>query len=57
MVIGRYPGPSYGHWLDVDTALGAEGIESTTWTESGVRVRFPAGHEVFVPARYFLGGR
>ncbi|WP_229874161.1 hypothetical protein [Streptomyces cirratus] len=57
MVIGRSPGVSYGHWLDVDTALGAKGIESTTWTESGVRVRFPTRHEVFVPARFFLGGR
>ncbi|MFE3766182.1 hypothetical protein ACFXPI_31000 [Streptomyces sp. NPDC059104] len=23
----------------------------------GVRVRFPTGHEVFVPARFFLYGR
>ncbi|MEU3726266.1 hypothetical protein [Streptomyces sp. NPDC031705] len=57
MVIGRYSGPSYGHWVDVDTALGAKGIDSTTWTESGVRVRFLTGHEVFVPAASFLGGR
>lgn len=57
MVIGRSPGASYGHWVDVDTALGADGIESTTWTDSGVRVRFPTGHEVFVPARSFTGGR
>ncbi|MFJ3922222.1 hypothetical protein [Streptomyces sp. NPDC090022] len=57
MVIGRGSHPSYGHWVDVDSVLGAEGIESTTWTESGVRVRFPTGHEVFVPARFFLYGR
>ncbi|WP_392896451.1 hypothetical protein [Streptomyces sp. LN699] len=57
MVIGRDPTPSYGHWVDVDAALGAKGIESTTWTESGVRVRFPTGHEIFVPARSFLYGR
>ncbi|MFG2291816.1 hypothetical protein [Streptomyces sp. NPDC048603] len=57
MVIGRSPGASYGHWVDVDTVLGAKGIQSTTWTESGVRVRFPTGHEVFVPARSFLFGR
>ncbi|MGI5447305.1 hypothetical protein ACQEVM_16275 [Streptomyces sp. CA-243310] len=57
MVIGREPTPSYGHWVDVDAALGAEGVESTTWTESGVRVRFPTGHEIFVPARPFLYGR
>ncbi|MFD3807248.1 hypothetical protein ACFWSF_15815 [Streptomyces sp. NPDC058611] len=57
MVIGRDSGLSYGHHLDIDAALGSEGIESTTWTESGVRVRFPTGHEVFVPARSFLYGR
>ncbi|MFD3698816.1 hypothetical protein ACFWUZ_22150 [Streptomyces sp. NPDC058646] len=57
MVIGRDSGLSYGHWVDVDPALGAQGIASTTWTESGVRVRFPTGHEVFVPARFFLHGR
>jgi hypothetical protein len=57
MVIGRGSSPSYGHWVDIDTALGAKGIESTTWTESGVRVRFATGHEVFVPARLFLYGR
>ncbi|MGW7344558.1 hypothetical protein [Streptomyces sp. NPDC054854] len=43
--------------MDIDPVLGAKGIESTTWTESGVRVRFPTGHEIFVPARFFLFGR
>ncbi|WP_405786676.1 hypothetical protein OG753_39545 [Streptomyces sp. NBC_00029] len=57
MVVGRYPGVAYGHWVDVETAWGAQGIESTTWTEAGVRVRFRTGHEVFVPARFFLHGR
>ena len=57
MIIGRYTGASYGHWLDIDPVVGAKGIESTTWTESGVRVRFPTGHEIFVPARFFLHGR
>ncbi|MFD9030895.1 hypothetical protein ACFVZW_07040 [Streptomyces sp. NPDC059567] len=57
MVISRSPGEAYGHWLDVDAALATKGIESTTWTESGVRVRFLTGHEVFVPARFFLFGR
>ncbi|MFG2985433.1 hypothetical protein ACGFYQ_29950 [Streptomyces sp. NPDC048258] len=57
IVIGRDSGLSYGHWVDIDTDLGVKGIESTTWTESGVRVRFPTGHEVFVPARFFLYGR
>ncbi|MGO4457741.1 hypothetical protein AB4039_10595 [Streptomyces sp. M-16] len=57
MVIGRESVGTYGHWVDVDTALGKDGIESTTWTQDGVRVRFPTGHEVFVPARFFLYGR
>ncbi|MEU5811354.1 MULTISPECIES: hypothetical protein [unclassified Streptomyces] len=57
MMIGRDSGLSYGHWVDVDTALGSKGVESTTWTESGVRVRFLTGHELFVPARFFLHGR
>ncbi|MFJ7587557.1 hypothetical protein ACIQZO_09200 [Streptomyces sp. NPDC097617] len=57
MLVGRGTGGTYGHWLDIDPALGAEGIESTTWTEAGLRVRFPTGHEVFVPARTFMFGR
>ncbi|MEU2830999.1 hypothetical protein ABZ667_20325 [Streptomyces lavendulae] len=57
MVIGGENVQTYGHWVDIDTALGKDGIESTTWTQAGVRVRFPTGHEVFVPARFFLYGR
>ncbi|MFE9929370.1 hypothetical protein [Streptomyces sp. NPDC005533] len=57
MVIGRDPHLSYGHWVDLDTTVAANGIDSVTWTEAGVRVRFPTGHEVFVPARFFLHGR
>ncbi|MER6199484.1 hypothetical protein ABT234_19210 [Streptomyces sp. NPDC001586] len=57
MVIGRDPGLSYGHWVDIDTAVAAKGITSVTWTESGARVHFTTGHEAFVPARFFLHGR
>ncbi|MFF5446414.1 hypothetical protein [Streptomyces sp. NPDC012888] len=57
LVVGRDPGLAYGHWLDVDAAPASAGVESATWTESGVRVRFATGHEVFVPARSFLHGR
>ncbi|MEU9144072.1 hypothetical protein [Streptomyces sp. NPDC048349] len=57
MVTGRYPAPSYGHWVDLDTTVAREGVETATWTESGLRLRFRTGHEVFVPARFFLGGR
>ncbi|MET8508493.1 hypothetical protein ABZV60_28210 [Streptomyces sp. NPDC004787] len=57
LFVGRDPKATYGHWLDVDAYLGREGVESTEWTLEGVRVRFPTGHEVFVPARAFLYGR
>ncbi|GLV84310.1 hypothetical protein Slala03_39990 [Streptomyces lavendulae subsp. lavendulae] len=57
MVIGGENVQTYGHWVDIDTTLGKDGIESIIWTQAGVRVRFPTGHEVFVPARFFLYGR
>ncbi|MFJ7166794.1 hypothetical protein ACIQUV_14930 [Streptomyces globosus] len=57
MVVGRQPDASYGHWLRIDTRLGAEGIRSATWTESEVRLRFSTGHELSVPAAAFTGGR
>ncbi|OEV06290.1 hypothetical protein AN219_35090 [Streptomyces nanshensis] len=57
LVVGRDPGLAYGHMLDVDASLGAGGIESTEWTTAGVRIRFTAGHELFVPARLFTYGR
>lgn len=57
LFIGGQPTPAYGHWLDIDAALGQQGVESTEWTREGVRVRFARGHAVFVPARAFLYGR
>ncbi|CAM5402763.1 hypothetical protein GCM10010329_82340 [Streptomyces spiroverticillatus] len=57
LVIGRGSTPAYGHWLDLDAALGQAGVRSTVWTQDGVRIRFPQGHELFVPARSFLYGR
>ncbi|MER5890958.1 hypothetical protein ABT160_44675 [Streptomyces sp. NPDC001941] len=57
LVVGRGPTPAYGHWLDVDTALGHQGVTATVWTREGVRIRFAEGHELFVPAPSFLGGR
>ncbi|MGI5350606.1 hypothetical protein ACQEU8_20875 [Streptomyces sp. CA-250714] len=55
--VGRDPGLSYGHSVDVDSTAGAEGIESTDWTTDGVRVQFRTGHGLFVPAKYFEHGR
>lgn len=57
LVVGRDPGLSYGHMLDVDAALAAEGVDATEWTKAGVRVRFEQGHELFVPAWKFTHGR
>ncbi|MFI6316641.1 hypothetical protein ACIBG8_03940 [Nonomuraea sp. NPDC050556] len=52
---GRDPGISYGHWVDIETS--ATSVKSTEWTSAGVRVLFDTGHELFIPARYFVGGR
>ncbi|MFF5210176.1 hypothetical protein [Streptosporangium sp. NPDC000396] len=52
---GRDPGLSYGHWVDIETT--ARSVTTTEWTTAGVRVLFDTGHELFIPARYFIGGR
>ena len=57
--IGRDPGLSYGYFV----RLGFGGpeqrpvIKTASWDREGVRVTFASGHEVFVPARHYLGGR
>ncbi|MBN6052239.1 hypothetical protein JYK22_09870, partial [Nonomuraea sp. RK-328] len=55
VVVGRDPSLSYGHWVDIETS--ADSVRTTEWTSSGVRVIFDTGHELFIPARYFIGGR
>lgn len=59
LVLGRDPGFGYGHRVQVHTSLFEPGREvaAAEWGTDGVRVRFEAGHEVFVPARHFLHGR
>lgn len=52
---GRDPGISYGHWVDIETS--ATSVKTTEWTTAGVRVVFDTGHELFIPAKYFIGGR
>ncbi len=55
--LGRDPGLNYGHRVALDiTGADPERFEAD-WTEQGVRVRFESGHEIFVPARSFIGGR
>lgn len=58
IMVGRYPDSGYGHPVyfeilgDRDPALG-----SARWSPEGVTVRLDSGHEIFVPAAAFLGGR
>ncbi|MGP3921083.1 hypothetical protein [Nonomuraea sp. 10N515B] len=53
--VGRDPSLSYGHRVDIETS--ADSVKTTTWTTAGVRVLFNTGHELFIPATYFIGGR
>lgn len=53
--VGRDPSLSYGHWVDIETS--ADSVKTTEWTTAGVRVLFNTGHELFIPVRYFIGGR
>jgi hypothetical protein len=47
-----------GHRIGISaTGAGSFGVRATEWTAAGVRVRFTTGHEVFVPATLFIGGR
>ncbi|GGQ29363.1 hypothetical protein [Streptosporangium pseudovulgare] len=55
IVVGRDPGFSYGHLVGIETSAGT--VRTTEWTTAGVRVAFDTGHELFIPARYFIGGR
>jgi hypothetical protein len=58
LVVGSDPRLSYGHWVDINaTASGSFGIRATEWTVAGLRIRFTTGHELFVPAALFIGGR
>lgn len=58
LYLGRDPRLRYGHFVEVGF-MDSEGpvVDSVTWLDEGVRVRFSSGHEFFVPARYFTGGR
>ncbi|WP_133161997.1 hypothetical protein [Deinococcus aerius] len=56
--------PSYGHYVslpelpDLYGEDGAKWRESrVSWTPAGVRLTFWTGHELFVPAQAYEGGR
>ncbi|GAA4513976.1 hypothetical protein GCM10023191_081870 [Actinoallomurus oryzae] len=58
LVIGSDPSLSYGHRVDINAAGdGGFGVRAAEWTAAGVRIRFTTGHELFVPATMFIGGR
>jgi hypothetical protein len=58
LVIGSDPSLSYGHRVDINaTGDGGFGVRAAEWTAAGVRIRFTTGHELFVPATMFIGGR
>jgi hypothetical protein len=58
LVIGSDPSLSYGHRVDISaTGVGSFGVRAAEWTAAGVRIRFTTGHELFVPATMFIGGR
>ncbi|WP_459548266.1 hypothetical protein [Nocardia sp. X0981] len=58
VMVGRDPGLGYGHPVyfeilgDRDPELAA-----VHWRAEGVSVRFDSGHEIFLPAASFTGGR
>ncbi|MEF2278592.1 hypothetical protein V3W47_09795 [Deinococcus sp. YIM 134068] len=56
--------PSYGHYVSLPELPDLYGQDEATWqdsrvnwTSAGVRLTFPTGHELFVPARAYTGGR
>ncbi|MGI5224222.1 hypothetical protein [Actinoallomurus sp. CA-142502] len=58
LVIGSDPSLSYGHMVDITPTFGGTfAVRTSEWTAAGVRVRFTTGHELFVPASAFIGGR
>lgn len=54
---GSDPGYSYGHFVDVTVTGGSFDGATTEWMADGVRLTLTSGHEVFVPADAFTGGR
>ncbi|MEU5884031.1 hypothetical protein [Spirillospora sp. NPDC047279] len=58
LVLGSDPSLSYGHSVTFEaTGEGPPKIVAVEWRAEGARVRLDSGHEVFVPAQKFLGGR
>jgi hypothetical protein len=57
VVMGRDPGGGYGHRIRIEAA-GADPADLTVeWTTDGAWLVYRSGHRLFVPAKYFIGGR
>lgn len=58
VVVSRDPGLGYGHPVYFEI-LGNRDPElaAVHWRADGVSVRFDSGHEIFLPAASFTGGR
>lgn len=64
LFVGRGEGAGgYGHRVDYSPHPGSEAMATylegaeVDWQADGLRFREPSGHEVFVPAEQFTGGR
>lgn len=56
-VIGRDPGGEYGHRVRFESTSVAPENVKVRWTAEGVFLEFASGHQAFVPADAFIGGR
>ncbi|MFI5714486.1 hypothetical protein [Nocardia sp. NPDC051750] len=58
IMISRDPGLTYGHPVYFEILGNRDPVPTTVqWRPDGVSVRFDSGHEIFVPAAAFTGGR
>ncbi|MEV3963963.1 hypothetical protein AB0M34_24250 [Nocardia sp. NPDC050193] len=58
IMVGRYPDMGYGHPVYFEILGNRDpALESARWSPEGVIVRLDSGHEIFVPAGAFTGGR
>ncbi|WP_327149374.1 hypothetical protein [Nocardia sp. NBC_01329] len=58
IMVGRYPDMGYGHPVYFEiTGTGDPALDSARWGPEGVWAHLDSGHEIFVPASAFTGGR
>lgn len=58
IMVGRYPDMGYGHPVYFEiTGTRDPVLQSARWSGAGVAIRLESGHEIFVPASAFTGGR